>query len=197
MDLIIATENPGKISEIREVLAMPGLILHAFDELQDWPETEETGRTLEENAVKKARAALGHFGLPSLADDSGLLVDHLDGRPGVYSSRYAGPEGDPERNMDLLLSELEGVAEERRSARFVCVMALALPGMELRITTGSCEGAILTCRRGEGGFGYDPVFLPEGSERSMAELSLEEKNAISHRGRALRAMREILEGLSG
>lgn len=193
LEIIIATRNNGKIREIRDVLDPLGLRLRTFEEFEDFGEPEETGSTLEENALIKAEELRDRFGLPALADDSGLLVDALDGRPGVHSSRYAGPEGDPERNMDRLLSELEGVPEPERTARFFCVMALALPGGEARLTRGECEGLILTGRRGLGGFGYDPVFMPAGFERSMAELTLEEKNAISHRGKALRAMSEIIQ----
>lgn len=193
--LVIATRNAGKIREMREALAdVPGLELLTYDEVGGWPEVEETGGTLEENAALKARSLAARFGMPALADDSGLLVDALGGGPGVRSSRYAGPEGDSERNMDRLLAELRGVPEERRTARFACVMALALPGGATRVTRGECEGRILTGRRGSGGFGYDPVFQPLGYDRSMAELSLEEKNAISHRGKAMRAMREVILG---
>jgi non-canonical purine NTP pyrophosphatase (RdgB/HAM1 family) len=193
MELIIATRNKGKIREIDEALSMPGLRLLTFEEFDDFPEPEETGSTLEENALIKARAVSERFGKPALADDSGLLVDRLGGRPGVCSSRYAGPEGDPERNMDRLLSELEGVPAAERTARFSCIIALVIPGGEERLTHGECKGRILEERRGAGGFGYDPVFLPDGFDRSMAELTLEEKNAISHRGKALRTMRQELE----
>jgi len=148
--------------------------------------------TFEENALIKARAMSEEFDRAALADDSGLMVDHLGGRPGVRSSRYAGPEGDSGRNMARLLSEMRNVPGEQRGARFVCVAALVVPGGETIIASGTCEGRILKARRGTGGFGYDPLFLPDGFERSMAELTLEEKNSISHRGKALRAMRKEL-----
>lgn len=195
MDLVLATKNPGKIREILDVLALPGIVLHTFEEYSDWPELEETGETLEENAVLKAEALRDRYSISALADDSGLLVEHLGGRPGVHSSRYAGPEGDAEKNMDRLLAELAGVSEEERGARFACVIALAGAGGGLHLARGECEGVILGERRGVGGFGYDPVFKPKGYERSMAELSLEEKNAISHRGKALRDMKSILLGV--
>lgn len=195
MELVVATRNEGKILEIREALDLPGLVIRDFHEFGDWPEAEETGETFEDNSLIKAQALLDHTGLPALADDSGLEVEYLGGRPGLRSSRYAGVEGDAEANMDLLLSELAGVPPGERSARFVCVVVLALPGCETHVTTGACEGRILTVRRGTGGFGYDPVFRPEGFDRTMAELTLEEKNAISHRGKALRAMRQVIEGL--
>jgi XTP/dITP diphosphohydrolase len=190
VDIVIASGNPGKIREISAALDIPEIKLLTRAELGDWPEPEESGSTFEENAEIKARALMDRFGVASLADDSGLEVDHLGTRPGVHSSRYAGPEGDADRNMDRLLAELDGVPADKRQARFVCVVALARPGAETVFTRGTCEGVILSERRGEGGFGYDPLFLPEGFDRSMAELSVEEKNAISHRGKALRAMAE-------
>ena len=195
VELVLATGNAGKIREMKELLDLPGLIVFTRADLPDWPRLEETGKTLEENAVIKAEVVRDHFGRAALADDSGLLVDHLGGRPGVHSSRYAGPEQDPERNMDLLLTELEGVPEPERSARFSCVIAIALPGGELQVTRAECEGSILAEREGSGGFGYDPVFRPRGFDRSMAGLSLEEKNRISHRGKALRAARILLESM--
>lgn len=192
MQIVIASRNQGKIREIRGALDLPGVELLTCEDLGDWPEPEETGSTFEENALIKASALMERFGLAALADDSGLSVDHLDGRPGVHSSRYAGPEGDAERNMTRLLSELEGVPDAQRGARFVCVVALVYPTGESLLARGTCEGRILSERRGSGGFGYDPVFLPSGSDRSMAELTLDEKNLISHRGKALAAMRDQL-----
>lgn len=192
MDLVLATKNPGKIREMRDVLVIPGVVLHTFEEFPDWPELEETGETLEENAVLKAEALRDRYSIDALADDSGLLVGHLGGRPGVRSSRYAGPDGDSGKNIDRLLAELEGVPGKERGARFACVIALAGAGGGLRLARGECEGVILEERRGAGGFGYDPVFRPIGYDRSMAELPLEEKNAISHRGRALREMRLLM-----
>lgn len=178
---------------MRQALDLPGLDIRTLEDFGEWPEVEETGGTLEENALLKAKALCRHLGLPALADDSGLLVDALGGRPGVHSSRYAGPEGDAERNMDRLLDELSGVPTSMRTARFVCVLALVRPDGEELFTRGECEGRILEERRGTGGFGYDPVFLPDGFDRSMAEFTLGEKNAISHRGKALAAMRELLQ----
>jgi XTP/dITP diphosphohydrolase len=193
MDVVIASKNPGKIREIRDALDVPGLNLLTFEDLGDWEEPEETGSTFQENAIIKATTLRDLFDRAALADDSGLDVDHLDGRPGIHSSRYAGPEGDADRNIARLLGELRGVPRDRRTARFVCVIGLALPGGEVKLARGECEGVILEGRRGEGGFGYDPVFQPVGFDRSMAELSLDEKNAISHRGKALRAMRRQLQ----
>ena len=195
MDLVIATRNPGKIREIREALNLPGLVLHSFEEFSEWPRVDEVGQTMQENAVIKAEALRDYSNMHAIADDSGLEVNFLEGRPGVLSSRYAGPEEDPGRNIDRLLSELAPVPESWRSARFVCVIALALADDGLRITEGECLGTILPERKGTGGFGYDPVFRPAGYKSSIAELSLQEKNSISHRGKALREMRAVLEEL--
>ena len=196
MEIVIATRNKGKIREIREALNAEGIVFRTFEELEDWPETEETGDTLEENALIKAFVLRNKYNLPAFADDSGLMVDKLDGRPGVCSSRYADPEGDPDRNMDRLLEELRGVPDSERTARFMSVVALAIPGGGVHVTNGECDGVILEERKGKGGFGYDPIFQPSGYDRSMAELSLAEKNAISHRGKALRAMKEILDQMA-
>lgn len=197
MNIVIASRNPGKIREIRHALTMPGVKLLSADELPGWPEPEETGSTFEENAVIKASELCRRFDEAALADDSGLVVDALGGEPGVLSSRYAGPEGDAERNIERLLREMETVPEGKRTARFICVIALVFPSGETLITDGVCEGEILTSRSGSGGFGYDPVFAPAGFTHSMAELTIEEKNRISHRGRALEAMRRELSGRPG
>lgn len=195
MDLAIATRNHGKMREMAAALDIPGLRVLTPAEAGEWPEVEETGATFQENAVLKAEALRDLKGAAALADDSGLMVDALAGEPGVRSSRYAGPEGDSEKNMDLLLERLAGVPPLERTARFACVMALALTDGELVITRGELEGSIAEARRGSGGFGYDPVFVPLGYERTLAELSLKEKNAISHRGKALSRMRVVLAGL--
>lgn len=195
MDLIIASRNAGKIREMKELLDLPGLEMHTFEEFEDYPDLEETGSTMAENAVLKAEALRDRYGMPAVADDSGLLVDALGGRPGVRSSRYAGPECDSERNIDKLLGELRGVPPDERTARYACVIALAIPGEETVLVGGECEGTIMEGRRGSGGFGYDPVFMPLGFDRSAAELTLEDKNAISHRGKAARAVRGVIEGV--
>jgi XTP/dITP diphosphohydrolase len=156
-------------------------------------DVEETGTTFEENARIKAEAALAHTGLPGLGDDSGLEVFALDGRPGVYSARYAGEKANDLDNIALLLSELRGVPERRRGARFRCVLALAWPGEPVRTFEGVCRGRILEAMRGERGFGYDPVFFVPSLGRSMAELPLDEKNRLSHRGRAVALLRAWLE----
>jgi len=193
MELLVATLNEGKLREISKELAIPGLELLSPSDVGGFELPEETGDTFEANALLKARALTAEFGKAAIADDSGLVVDSLGGRPGIHSSRYAGPECDSEKNMDLLLEEMKGMRAEDRRARFVCIVAVTAPMREPFFARGECEGRILEERRGSGGFGYDPVFLPDGFDRSMAELSLEEKNAISHRGRALRAIRPMVE----
>ena len=183
MKLLLATSNPNKLREIRALLNVPGLeILGALD-FPDMPEVVEDGDTFEANAVKKARAMSQVSGTWALADDSGLEVDALNGEPGVYSARYAGEVASSSDNNRKLLSALEGV--ENRAARFRCVLALVSPEGTARTLAGACEGSIAFEPRGDGGFGYDPLFIPEGHDRVFAEMSGEEKNKLSHRGRAL------------
>jgi len=189
--LVVASKNPDKIAEVEAVLdrlAVPVEIVRGLD----WPDVEETEPTLEGNALLKARAVAAATGLPALADDTGLEVDALGGRPGVETSRFAGPEASYDENVTRLLAELEGVADRR--ARFRTVVAFVAPdGTELT-AEGVLGGTITTQRRGAGGFGYDPVFAVGG--RTLAEVSLEEKNRISHRARALAAMAERLARLA-
>ena len=184
MRIVVATRNKGKVREIRDVFAGPGIELVDLAEFPDAPEVEEDGDTFEANAVKKARELALWCGAWALADDSGLAVDALDGRPGVLSARYAGEPSDPDRNNERLSAEMEGVQD--RGARFVCVIALSDPAGEVRTVDGECRGVIAAERRGDGGFGYDPVFVPEGLTQTFAEVSAETKNSMSHRGRALR-----------
>lgn len=193
--LIVATQNAGKIRELGELLANLRVELRAAAGM---PAVEETGSTFTENAALKARAAAAHFGLWALADDSGLEVDALDGEPGVRSARYGTPDvtTDAGRNA-LLLERLRGVPAARRTARFRAAIALAAPDGRLWVREGACEGRIAHAPRGERGFGYDPVFyLPERG-LTMAELSPDEKNAISHRARAMHRIREVIRGLVG
>jgi XTP/dITP diphosphohydrolase len=196
MDVVIATRNKGKRREFEELAQGLGLRLHSLDEYPSAIDPEETGATFEENALIKARAAVQATGLWALADDSGLCVEALGGRPGIHSARYA--EGSDQSRWQKLLSELDGVPEPRRGAAFVCVLALVGPQGESRISEGRCEGRIGFDARGEQGFGYDPVFLVAGdvAGRTMAELSAEEKHALSHRGRAFEAMRPHLASLT-
>lgn len=198
--LVLATRNAGKLAELRAALAGldPPLELLSLDDFPDADTVEETGATLEENARLKALSALQATGLPSLADDTGLHVDALGGEPGVHSARYAGPDGDSAANRAKLLAALEGVPAARRGARFRCVLALASPGpspgtVECDFVDGIAEGAIAEAPLGSGGFGYDAIFLVGNDGRTMAELSSDEKNLVSHRGRAVRALRAFIE----
>lgn len=194
--VVVATGNRHKVDEIRSALPFPGWRFVTAAELdEEWPNPEEDGETFEDNARIKARAAHERFGFAALADDSGLEVDALDGEPGVYSSRYAGPcATDAENNARLLLA-LDRVPEGMRSARFRSTLVfIDEDGSEL-VATGTCEGEIAFAPAGANGFGYDPLFLPEATlGRAMAELSMDEKNAISHRGAALRALRALISG---
>jgi XTP/dITP diphosphohydrolase len=196
--VVVATKNRGKVAEIRSALGFEGWHFVSADELDCfWPSPEEDGETFEDNARIKAKAAYERFGMAALADDSGLEVDALDGAPGVFSSRFSGPCATDEQNNERLLLALKDVPAEQRTARFRSVIVLIdEDGTELS-TEGACEGSIGFEPRGEGGFGYDPLFLPKAAPgRTMAELSLAEKNQISHRGAALRAMHDVLAGLN-
>jgi XTP/dITP diphosphohydrolase len=196
MKIIFATANAGKLREAAEVLG-PGFEIVSPASLGITEDIPETGSTLQENSVQKARYLFERTGLPCFADDTGLEVDALGGAPGIYSARYAGPGHDHQANMDKLLAELEKLEipdqvrndERFRRARFRTVVTLILADGEPRFFEGVCEGSIAREKRGTGGFGYDPVFLPDAYPgRTLAEVSEEEKNAVSHRGRAIRAM---------
>ena len=191
--LVVATRNPGKILEINALLT--GLVdrVSSAADYADFPETVEDGATFEENALKKAREAACFTGYPALADDSGLVVDALDGHPGVFSARYAGEGAGDAANNARLLNECRDVPDDRRQAAFVCVLAFVTPEGVERLFTGRVAGRILSTARGEGGFGYDPLFLVDGFDRSMAELDLTEKNGVSHRAQAFFKFREYLE----
>jgi XTP/dITP diphosphohydrolase len=194
--LLLATRNAGKLSELRELLdrAGPGVELLSLAEVPGAPVVEETGSTFAENAVLKARAIAASSALPTLADDSGLEVDALGGEPGLHSARYAGVGASDADRIRLLLARLEGVPPARRTARFRCAAALALPGRldAPEVREGVCEGRILDGPRGAGGFGYDPVFFAFELGKTFAEAGAEEKNRVSHRARALLAMEEVL-----
>lgn len=192
--IVLASGNPGKLAELRELLAGSGVELIAQSSL-GVGDAEETGSTFVENAILKARHAARTSGLPALADDSGLCVDALDGAPGLHSARYAGVHGDNAANNAKLLRELDGAADAKRSAHFVCVLALLrrTDDPDPIIATGRWPGRVLRASRGERGFGYDPVFLPDdGHGLGAAELDPAVKNRISHRGQALAALREML-----
>jgi XTP/dITP diphosphohydrolase len=189
--LLLATRNKGKIEEFRRILdaLAPGAIeLIGLDQFPDTHDVEENGSTFEENAMKKAREMCEATGLPAIADDSGLCVDALGGDPGIYSARWAGEHGNDRANLEKVLEQLHDVADSDRTARFKCVAALYLPNGEHVAEEGIFEGRILRAPVGTNGFGYDPIFAPAGMDISSAELSSEEKDAISHRGMALRAI---------
>lgn len=194
--VVVATHNQGKLKEMRELLAPFGAKVVAAGEL-GLPEPEETGTTFAQNAWIKAEAACAASGLPAIADDSGLCVEALEGAPGVYSARWAGPGKDFSAAMRRVEDELQarGASEPaQRKASFVCALALAWPDGRRIEVEGTVEGAIVWPPRGEGGFGYDPIFAPEGASTSFGEMSPEEKRAISHRARAFAALRAALEG---
>lgn len=192
--LLVATRNRGKIKEIKALL--DGLVEEVIcaADLPDLPETVEDGATFAENALKKAREACKATGLPVLADDSGLVVDGLSGRPGVFSARFAGPDADDAANNRKLLQEVDGLSEAERSSAFVCSMAYVSPDGLEQLFEGRVGGTIIDQLRGEHGFGYDPLFLVNGYQQTMAELPLEEKNRISHRGQTLQAFKLYLTG---
>lgn len=192
--IVLATRNRGKLAELRRILDGLDVELVPADEL-GLEDVEETGTTFEDNALLKARAAADESGLPAMADDSGLVVDALGGAPGVRSARYAGTHGDDEANNDKLLRELADVPEEERSARFVCAAALVAADGREWVRHGSMEGRIIRAPRGDGGFGYDPLFVSDGETRTNAELPAEVKDARSHRGAAFRAVRGAVEEL--
>ena len=194
--LVIGTNNPHKVAELEPLLLETGLPLElrpasAYGKF----DPHEGGSTLEENALIKARAALELSGEWAMADDTGLFVDALGGRPGIYAARYAGPQCSFADNIRKMLRELEGVPDERRGAKFSCVIALCRPATAPLTFRGDCPGRITPDRRGASGFGYDPIFLPTGWDKTFAELSAEVKNQISHRALAARACREKLAEL--
>lgn len=191
MKLLIATRNPHKLTEIRDIFDLPGLDIVSALDYPDIPDVVEDGATLEANAVKKAVTLALATGLHALADDTGLEVTALNGAPGVYSARYAGEPTDYAANNQKLLTELNGA--EDRSAQFRCVIAFAQPDGRAQYVEGICRGTILHELRGANGFGYDPLFVPDGFDRTFAELSADEKNRISHRGRALEEARRAWE----
>lgn len=186
--LVFATRNAGKLREAQEILSVHGITVVGAAEL-DLPDVEETGETFEANALLKAESASRASGLPALGDDSGLEVDALGGRPGVYSARYGGPGLDDAGRRAKLLGELADVPDAKRTARFTCAVALVTPGAETRTARGTCEGRILREERGTGGFGYDRLFAPEGYEETFGSLDASVKHSLSHRGRALAVVR--------
>ena len=189
--IIIATANKDKLFEIKHIWSdLPDIELDWMGNFLDLESPEETGSTIKENAVIKARYVSGLLGIPAAADDTGLFVEYLAGAPGVYSSRYAGPSASYDDNVARLLEELEGISYEKRYAEFRCAVCLSVPGKEDIVTEGIVRGHITDIRRGNMGFGYDPVFEVAGTGKTFAEMQPEEKNSISHRYHAFRKMAE-------
>jgi XTP/dITP diphosphohydrolase len=189
--IILATNNLHKIRELKTLLALPGVEFRTLGELEGAPSLREDGSSFRDNALQKARVVNSATGVPSLADDSGLEVFYLNGRPGVFSARYAGVNSTDALNNEKLLAEMRGVAPRRRRAQFRAVLAFVDGAKEI-ITEGICQGTLGESERGTNGFGYDPIFIPDGFARTYAELTAEEKNRISHRSHAARRMREAL-----
>lgn len=189
-ELVIATKNKGKIEEFRAMLEKKGIQVKSLLDYPNLPDVEETGQTFYENAVLKAETISQLLNKPVVADDSGLSIDALNGEPGVYSARYAGNEKDDQKNIQKVLKKMEGV--ENRKARFICVLAFAAPDLETMTVEGVCEGQITTETRGDNGFGYDPIFLVDGKEKTMAQLEQFEKNEISHRAKALKKLEKLI-----
>lgn len=193
--LLLASRNSKKLQELACIIKPLGIDVVSLLEFPDITETVETGTTFAENAIIKAQAALNATGLPSLADDSGLVVEALGGEPGVYSARFSGPGATDESNNQFLLTKLANVPDNKRNAAFVAVIALALPAGEILIFRGETTGKIIHNPRGVNGFGYDPLFLSDDLGITMAEADMESKNRISHRGRAIKKLLEELEKL--
>lgn len=192
-EAIIATHNPGKVKEFKEILEPKGYDVKSLAEIGFTEEIKETGHTFEENAILKAEAVAKAVNKIVIADDSGLSIDNLGGRPGVYSARYAGEQKDDQANIDKVLSELKGIEKEQRTARFRCALAVSIPGEETKTVEGHVEGYIAEEPRGEYGFGYDPIFIVKDKDKTMAELTSDEKNKISHRADALKKLAKLLE----
>ena len=189
--LVLATRNQGKIVEFRRILdaLAPGAIeLIGVDQFPDLVDVEETGSTFEENSLLKARYTCQATGFPAIADDSGLCVDALNGDPGIFSARWAGSHGNDQANLEKVLAQLKDVPDEKRTARFMCVASLVMPDGREHVAEGRFEGHILHAPVGENGFGYDPIFQPVGLSISSAQMSAEEKDLVSHRGKSLRAI---------
>jgi len=199
--LVLATRNAHKVTELQAILAEaglgPDLELVGADAYPEIPDVKETGVTFAENALLKARALADATGLPAVADDSGLCVDVLGGAPGIFSARWAGRHGDDVANLDLLLAQLSDIDTPHRGAHFACAAALALPDGTVRVTEGRLTGTLRHTPAGSGGFGYDPILQPDTDTRTCAELGPEEKNAISHRGKAFRALAPQIAELIG
>jgi len=212
--VVLATRNAAKLRELGRILAAEDhggmqIALAGLDEFPGAPDVPETGATFEANALLKARAIADYTGLPAVADDSGLCADALNGMPGVLSARWAGGHGDDRANLELVLAQVADVPDSRLGAQFVCAAALVVPGSGVPgsgvpgsgarewVVTGQVEGRLIRVPRGSGGFGYDPIFLPAGFDQTTAEMTAEAKDAISHRGRAFRALTPFITVLAG
>jgi XTP/dITP diphosphohydrolase len=194
-EVIIATKNPGKAREFEHIFAPRGIAVRTLLDFPEIEDVEETGTSFEENATLKAEAVSKQLNKMVIGDDSGLMVDALEGRPGIYSARYAGEPKNDQKNLEKVLQELQGVSEENRTARFYCALAVAVPGKETITVAGTCEGRIIQEQRGTNGFGYDPVFYVPEKGWTMAELSSDEKNKISHRANALKKLEGMLDSI--
>lgn len=190
--LVLATRNPHKIEEVRRILVQAGQAIEVVEIPADAPEVAETESTFAGNALLKARSIAQITGLPTIADDSGLCVDALNGMPGVLSARWAGRHADDEANLALVLAQMLDVPEHRRGAQFICAAAWVVPGSHEHVVEGAVEGSLLREARGSHGFGYDPIFCPDGFTVSVAEMQPDEKDAISHRGRAFRTLAAMM-----
>jgi XTP/dITP diphosphohydrolase len=195
-EILIATTNKGKVADFKTLLSPFGIKVKSLLDYEDSIDVEETGSTFRENAILKAETISKQFNTNVIADDSGLAIDSLQGRPGVYSARYAGIEKNDQANIAKVLKELEGLPNEKRTARFHCVLALAIPNKDTRTVEGTCEGVIAKSPIGELGFGYDPIFFLPELEKTMAQLSKEEKNQISHRANAFKKLVGLLESIN-
>ena len=193
MEIVLATRNKKKVEEIKRVIGDMPITILTIDDFPGCPEVEEEGDTFQENAVKKAIAVAHYTGKPSLADDSGLEVYMLNNAPGILSSRYSGENADDSKNIEKLLHEMRSIIDEKRNARFVCCLALAFPDGRLEIFAGQAEGKIGREQKGSYGFGYDPIFYPKGHDRTFAEMTANEKDSVSHRGKALREFQNYLK----
>jgi len=189
---LLATRNAKKLAELRRILNGLDVDIVGLDDVPSYVEVPETGLTFADNALLKAREGVKHTGLPTIADDSGIAVDALGGMPGVFSARWSGKHGDDTANLELLLAQVGDVPEEHLGAAFVCAAALVRPTGEELVTHGEQRGRLVRTPRGDGGFGYDPIFLADGQTRTNAELTPAEKDAISHRGKAFRALAQLL-----
>ncbi|OAS84891.1 MULTISPECIES: XTP/dITP diphosphatase [Metabacillus] len=193
-EIIIATKNQGKVKEFEALLAPIGFRVQSLLDYPDSIDVEETGKSFEENAILKAEAIAMHYQRMTIADDSGLAIDYLGGKPGIFSARYAGPDKNDQSNINKVLEDLSDVhALEDRSARFICALAISIPGEKTKTVVGTCEGYIATEPQGENGFGYDPIFILKNRNQTMANLTKEEKNQISHRAVALKKVIEVIK----